>query len=172
MANPYGSMYQPEPTNVVIIDHDEIRKVPIYSFLGFGGLMNTMICTPSIGDLMHPSDDEPANERNLEAGDLLYQNIDKGVIPSNPRVRQAFGFHLCHTDAQAASLLEAYTRVKSKGVHYGLLDLWRTTATMETHIGDIIRDTAGGGRNAVDKATELHVLVILFALDKDMKGKV
>lgn len=166
MDNPYPFMG--EPMNVHLVAHKAHTKDPLYSFSSYGGFTD-ITSAPMIGDMFFPTKKEPSEEQEIAATVLLYKAIDCGQIPSNHRAKNVFGFDSCESRVQEMCLLEAYRRVKSKGVHHELLDSWRTKATMETHIGKILRASMDQ-HPPMPAYNQLQALEILRGLDREMEG--
>lgn len=160
-----------EPQDVDIFGHSEHPKEPMYRILSTAGL-NSMISPATTADMFSPTNDELVEEKDMDAEDLLYQACDRGSVPTNPRAREVFGFNICQSQQQTACLLEAYARVKNKGIHPKILGSWRTKATLEAHVGAIMgASTSSDAQPSMQAGNQLQALPIMRALDHDMQGK-
>ncbi|KAK5447941.1 hypothetical protein LTS15_009440 [Exophiala xenobiotica] len=167
MANPY--QFLGEPMIAYLVAHKGRTKDPIYCWSSYGGFAE-LTSAPMIGDIFPPTKKEPSEEQEIAATVLLYKAIDCGQIPSNPRAKNVFGFDSCESRVQEMCLLQAYRRVKSRGIHHELLDSWRTKATMEAHIGEILRASMAK-HPPMPAYNQLQALEILRGLDREMEGR-
>lgn len=115
-----------------------------------------MMSAPKVDDLVPASSDEAENERDKMLSDLLFRAATDDKVPSNIRVRIAFGFD--HAGIDDLALLRLYRFLfLQRGVDPRLLSHWRTSASMHENIQQ---------KMTVDS----KLLQFLRHLDDHMKG--
>jgi hypothetical protein len=153
MTNPYPWMGDPQ--DVKIVGFSKGSSKAVYSFTT-NGFMSQMMSAPSTDDLFSPSDHEPKMDRDKSLSYILFRDAEDDKVPSNPRVRHAYGFNVPGIDEIA--LVRLYQSLQQHGIHPMLLDYWRTSASMLKNISETI-------------SVDVKLLLFLYYLDVDMKGK-
>ncbi len=153
MANPYAFVGDPE--DVKIVGFGDGNNKAIYAFTTHG-FMSQMMSAPSTDDLFPPSSAEPKNERDKNISDLLFRAAKDDKLPSNTRLRQAYGFNVPGVDGRV--LLRLYrSLLQQHRIHSMMLDHWRISASMQENIRK---------KTSVDP----KLLLVLQYLDTSMKG--
>jgi len=143
-----------DPQDVKIVGFSKASHKAVYSFRT-NGFISQMMSAPSTDDLFSPTDDEPTMDRDKPISHLLFRDAEDDKVPSNPRVRHAYGFNIPGIDGIA--LVRLYQSLQQHGIHPMLLDYWRTSASMQKNIQQTI-------------SVDVKLLLLLHYLDAHMKG--
>jgi hypothetical protein len=143
-----------DPQDVKIVGFSKASSKALYSFTT-NGFISQIMSAPSTDDLFSPTDDEPNVDCDEPMSHLLFRDAKDAKVPSNHRVRQAYGFNIPGIDG--ITLVRLYQSLQQHGIHPMLLDYWRTSASIKKNVQLTI-------------SVDVKLLLLLHYLDTEMKG--